>query len=233
MPAAVAASTSPPVESSVFSKQVVSPANKRPLIFMGAAIALGLLLALFCLALFTFPSLMNRLGQRGIIPIGQNSTSLPAASLASAATLSAIKSETTLAFTPSPEGALIAVQPTGTPVSYELLIVRAGDGNSLMVLNLTADSFPLSLLRLGNGKDGISGSAWGVDNLASGECVGVWKAGEDHIVPGGFNCQLVGTRRELKKKDLLGGETFLVYYAGKPVGQCDKNQNQCAIRILP
>jgi serine/threonine protein kinase len=233
IPAAVAASTSPPVEGSVFSKQVVSPANKRPLIFTGAAIGLGLLLALFCLALFTIPSLMNRFGQRGIIPVGQNSTSLPASSLASAAALSAIQSELTLAFTPSPGTAPIALLPTGTPVSYELLIVRGGDGNSLVVLNLTADVFPLSLLRLGNGKDAISGSAWGVDNLASGACVGAWKAGEDHAVPGGLNCQLVGTRRELKKKDLLSGETFLVYYDGKQVGQCDKNQYRCAIRILP
>jgi hypothetical protein len=42
--------------------------------------------------------------------------------------------------------------PTETPSSYKLLIVRAGDSNSLLVVNLTADTFPLSMLRLGNAK---------------------------------------------------------------------------------
>jgi hypothetical protein len=182
--------------------------------------------------LFAVSSLMNRLGQRGINSAGQDSTSLPS-SLASAATLSAIQSETTLALTSSPKTAPIALLPTGTPVSYELLIVRAGDGNSLVVLNLTADVFPLSLLRLGNGKDALSGAAWGVDNLASGACVGAWKAGEAPNVPGGLNCQMAGYPLELKKKELFEGESFVVYYNGKQVGKCDKNQTQCSIRILP
>jgi hypothetical protein len=72
-----------------------------------------------------------------------------------------------------------------------------------------------------------------VDNLASGACVGAWKAGENHNVPGGLNCQLVGNRLERKKKDLLGGAAFSVYYNGKRVGQCDNNQNQCAIKFTP
>jgi serine/threonine protein kinase len=234
IPAAVATPTPLPVEGAVSPEPVVSPANKRSMIFTGTVIGLGLLLfALFCLTLFTIPSLMNRLSQKGIIPAGQNSTLLPASSLASAATSSAITPDTTSALTPSPETDAIALLPTERPVSYELFIVRGGDGNSVVVINLTTDAFPLFQLRLGSSNSVLTGAAWGVTNLESGECVGAWKAGEDHTVPGGLNCQLVGTRRELKKKDLFGGETFLVYYDGKKVGQCDENQYQCSIRFTP
>jgi serine/threonine protein kinase len=224
--APVASSTPPPAEGSVSPEPVVAPEHNRPMIFRSTTIGLGMLMfALLCLALFAVSSLMNR--------FGQNSTSLPASSLGSARASSAIQAEMTLAFTPSPETAPIALLPTGTPVTYELLIVRAGDGNSLIVLNQTADVFPLALLRLGNGKDALSGSAWGVDNLASGACVGAWKAGEDRNVLGGLNCRQVSARLELKKKDLFGGESFTVYYDGKQVGMCDKNQNPCLIRFTP
>ena len=233
IPAAVSIDTPPHIKESVASEPVIAASNNRPMIFTSTAIGLGtLVFALLCLALFAASSLMNRLGQRGINSAGQDSTSLPS-SLASAATLSAIQSETTLARTSSPETAPIALLPTGTPISYELLIVRAGDGNSLIVLNQTADVFPLSRLRLGNGKDSLSGATWGVDNLAGGACVGAWKAGEDREPPGGLRCQLVGERLELKKKDLLGGESFDVYYDGEQVGECDKNQTHCAIKFSP
>jgi hypothetical protein len=123
--------------------------------------------------------------------------------------------------------------PTSTLVSYELLIVRAGDGNSIVVINLTANEFPLALLQLGEGNGALTGSQWGVVNLANGACVGAWKAGEAPNVPGGLNCQMAGNPLELKKKDLFGGESFLVYYDGKQVGECDKNQNQCSISFVP
>ena len=234
IPAAVPIHTPPPVKGSVTVEPVLATTNKRSLVLTGAVIGLGMLaFALLCLALLVASSLRNRFSQSGVIPGGQDSTALPAASLASAATLSAIPPGTTAELTPSAETAPIAVVPTKTSVSYDLLIVRGGDGNSLIVVNLTTSVFPLSLLRLGNGKDALSGAAWGVDNLAGGACVGAWKAGEEHKVPGGLNCQLVGARLEPKKKEMFGGESFVVYYDGKQVGECDRNQNQCLIRILP
>jgi len=162
----------------------------------------------------------------------QNSTSLPASSFASAesATLSPLRLlETTLIVTSAP----ILPLPTETSASYQLLIVRAGDGNSIVVVNQSVYVFPLKGLQLGKGNVALSGADWGADILASGECVGAWKAGEAHNVPGGSNCLLVGSQRELKKKDLLGDVAFLVYYDGKQVGKCDKNQNQCLITISP
>jgi hypothetical protein len=199
----------------------------------GAMIGMGLLLAgLICLALFVVPSLMNRLGQRGNLPRSQDSIS-STASAEFDATDSASPSEATGPFTPTPETAPVVLLPTSTPVNYELLIVRGGDGNSLVVINLTKNAFPLSLLQLGNGKDAIRGSAWGLDNLAGGACVGAWKAGEDREPPRGFDCQLVGSRLERKKKDLFSGETFVVFFAGEQVGICYKDQEQCSIMILP
>ena len=225
IPAAVVAPTHPLAEESKPAEVVVSPTNKRPLIFTGAAIGLGLLLiALFCFILLTVPSLMNRFGQKEIIPVDLTSTSLSASSIAAAGS-----AEAALTFTPAP----IIPLPTEAPASYHLLIVRAGDGNSIVVINQSVHVFPLNLLQLGQGNGSLSGASWGVDKLASGACVGAWKAGENHDVPGGSNCELVGTERELKKKDLFGGDAFAVYYDGKQVGECDKNQNQCSIRILP
>ena len=233
IPAAVVAPTPLLVEESKPAEVVVSPTNKRPLIFTGAVIGLGLLLiALFCFILLTVPSLMNRFGQKGIIPVDLTSISLsalPSAAVGSAATASVLQPEAALTFTPAP----IIPLPTEAPASYQLLIVRAGDGNSIVVINQSVHVFPLNLLQLGQGNGSLSGASWGVDNLASGACVGAWKAGENHDVPGGSNCELVGNERELKKKDLFGGEAFAVYYDGKQVGECDRNQNQCSIRILP
>ncbi len=171
---------------------------------------------------------MNRFGQRGVIPPEQNRTLLPG--VVESATLSSVLlPEATLTFTP----ALILPALTATPASYQLLIVRAGDGNSIVVFNQSADVFPLNLLQLGKGNSALSGASWGVDNLNSGECVGAWKAGEAQQVPGGINCHLVGNQRELKKKDLLGDGAFAVYYNGKQVGTCDRNQNQCWIKFIP
>ena len=231
IPAAVATPTPQPVEEAKSSRPGVSPASKqRPLIFTATAIGLGLLLlALFCTVLFTLPALMNRFGSRGVVPPDQNSTTLPVSSLASAATLSAIQLEATFPFTPAP----IIPVPTGTPESYQLLIVRAQDGNSMVVINQSVNVFPLKLLQLRRGNAALSGADWGVVNLANGACVGAWKAGEAPNVPGGLNCQMAGNRLELKKKDLFGGESFLVYYDGKQVGECDKNQNQCSINFIP
>jgi len=229
IPAAVATSTPTPIEGSVSPEAVLSPANKRPAILTGAVIGLGLLLlTFFCLVLATVPSLMNRFGQRGNIPADQNSTSLTA-SAESAATSAGPQLD--VPFTPSPESAPVFLLPTPTPVSYELLIVRGGDGNSLIVVNLTTDAFPLSQLRLGSSKSVLTGAAWGVTNLESGECVGAWKAGEAHEPPQSVNCELVGQRLERKKKDMFGGVTFVVYYAGEQVGICSQDRQQCSITI--
>ncbi len=120
---------------------------------------------------------------------------------------------------------------TVTPQSYKLLIVRGADGNSVVVVNLTANEFPLSQLRLDSNNSVLTGAAWGVENLEKWACVGAWKAGEAQEPPYGVNCELVGQRLERKKKDLFGGETIAVFYAGEQVGMCSQDQQQCSITI--
>ena len=229
IPAAVAVPTPPPIEGSVSPEPVLSPANKRPAILTGAMIGLELLLlALFCLVLFTIPSLMNRFGQRGNTSAGKNSTSLTASA---ESVVTSTGSQLEVPFTPSPESVPASALDTPIAVSYKLLIARGGDGNSVVVVNLTAKEFPLSQLRLGSNSSVLAGSAWGVTNLESGQCVGAWKAGEAHEPPQGVNCELVGQRLERKKKDLFGGETLVVFYAGEQVGTC--SQERCSITIRP
>ena len=224
IPAAVA--TPLPVEKIISSEPVVSQVNRRPLFISGAVISIGLLLfTVLCGVALAMPSLMNRFGQSGAVTEVQNPTS--------SVTLSEIPPETSFAFTASPETAPVALLPTSTPMSYELLILRGRDGNSLILVNLSENEFPLSLLRLGNGKDTLVGSAWGVDHLAGGACVGAWKAGEDHEPPAGFNCHLVGNQLQRNKKDLFGNVAFVVYYDGQQVGRCNKNQNQCSLKFSP
>jgi len=233
IPAGVTPAPPPAVESSVSSGPVVPPAIRRPLTLTGAMIGLGLLLsALVCLALFFGSSLMNRFGQRGNLPGGQDVIS-SAAPAEFNGTAPGPQLQVTGPFTPSPEPASSVLTPTETLVSYELLIVRGRDENSLIVVNMSENAFPLSLLRLANGRDTLSGSAWNVDNLAGGACVGAWKGGEDRQAPLGVNCQLVGDRLQRNKKDLFGGTAFIVYYDGQEAGRCDKDQAQCVISFSP
>jgi len=228
-PAAVAVPTPSPMEETASPNPVPSPANKRPPILTGAMIGLGLLLfTLFCLLLVTVPSLMNRFGQRGSIPANTNSIFLTA-STESVATSSNPQMEVPL--TPSPESAPASQLATPTAVIYKLLIVRGADGNSVVVVNLTANEFPLSQLRLDSNNSVLTGAAWGVENLEKWACVGAWKAGEVREPPYGVNCELVGQRLERKKKDLFGGETIAVFYAGEQVGMCSQDQQQCSITI--
>jgi len=228
VPAGVSAPKSEPIQEPIASRPAASPAEKRPTMLTGAVLGLGLLfIVLFCVALLAIPSLLNR--------FRQNQSPLTATAFASAESEAAsLPTETgaTLSFTATPEIDPVVLLATATPISYKLLIVRASDGNSLIVVNVTGNVFPLSLLKLGSGKDAIAGSAWGVDYLAGRACVGAWKSGEAHRVSSGLGCRLVG-EIERKKKDLSGGATLAVYYDGEKVGTCAKNQNECSIQFSP
>lgn len=230
----VALPTPPPVEESVSSESIVPPARKRPFIYAGATVGLGmmLLLAVLCLVLVALPSLINRFGQGGIVWSRQTPSTLAApASTESSEIAAVVQVETATPVASSPSASSVNPPPTGTPESHKLLIVRGADGNSVLVVNLTTNAFPLPLLRLANSKRVLSGAAWGAEKLEKGACVGAWKAGEDHEPPGGVGCQLVGAQLERKKKDLFGGEAFVVYYAGEQVGMCSQDQQQCLITI--
>jgi hypothetical protein len=123
--------------------------------------------------------------------------------------------------------------PTPTPASYELLIVKGADENSLTLVNQSTLTFPLGLLRLGNGQGAIQGTEWAVDQLASGECVSAWKDRRERDLPEGLICKVIGERLVREGKDRFWKETFEIYYHDVRIGTCEKDQTECPISISP
>ena len=90
--------------------------------------------------------------------------------------------------TPAQPDSTSAPSPASTPTqaSFELLIVRGDDENSLTLVNQTADAFPLAPLRLGQGRGAIEGAEWGIEQIASEECVSAWKNERVRDLPQGL-----------------------------------------------
>jgi len=133
--------------------------------------------------------------------------------------------------TPTPTETLApTATPTPEPLTYDLLIVKRG-GDGLFVANQSPETFPLETLRLGDGEFAVSGPDWGIATLASNGCVAVWEEKGDPKLPKEFKCDL--DDEQVPRRD--GAERFWekmfnVYYDGKLVGICEKNQEQCAVK---
>lgn len=119
-----------------------------------------------------------------------------------------------------------SVVPTGA-ARYALLISRQGD-NSLLVMNLTLDPFPLTPLRLGTENGMVSGSEWGVEQLENGTCVSVWRGSGNYQSPDVL-CTVVGTRLPREGVQVFWGGAFSVYYNDVLVATCE--QDDCLVRI--
>ncbi|HXV41817.1 MAG TPA: hypothetical protein VEC96_02035, partial [Anaerolineae bacterium] len=122
--------------------------------------------------------------------------------------------------------------PTPTPtttqaLSYDLLIARRG-GESLFIVNETADAFPLAPLRLGDEAGAISGTEWGLELLDSEACVTAWE-GEGNPKPPNVNCTQVGPPLTRVGKDRFWREAFNIYYQEQLIDVCDNNR--CSITI--
>jgi hypothetical protein len=92
------------------------------------------------------------------------------------------------------------------------------------------------LLRLESDNRVLNGVAWGVANLKSGQCVGVWKEikGNTKKRPlDDSNCKSVVSRLFRDKKDWLWESSLVIKYDGKKFGSCDEDQNKCLITIAP
>jgi hypothetical protein len=92
------------------------------------------------------------------------------------------------------------------------------------------------LLRLESDNRVLNGVAWGVANLKSGQCVGVWKEikGNTKKRPlDDSNCKSVVSRLFRDKKDWLWESSLIIKYDGKKFGSCDEDQNECLITIAP
>ena len=127
-------------------------------------------------------------------------------------------------------------QPTSISASYQLLIVRGQGNDSVIVVNQSVSAFPLELLSLGDDKQGIDGPEWGVVNLESGACVGIWKEKEGNAryrLPEGLNCGLVGNLLLRDRRGWFGEKLFVVNFDRVQFGGCEKNPGQCLVTIAP
>jgi hypothetical protein len=114
------------------------------------------------------------------------------------------------------------------PVSYDLLVALKGK-DGVFVVNRGAEPFPLLPLGLGHGA--IQGWEWNVELLEPGECVAVWKEKGKPRPPAELVCSVVGdvVRREGDVHFWHGA--FEVTYAGRVVGACEREQEECPITV--
>jgi serine/threonine protein kinase len=119
-----------------------------------------------------------------------------------------------------------AVLPT-TTARYALLLSRNGD-NSLYVMNMALEPFPLIPLRIGTESNMISGSAWGVETLENGACVSVWRTSGNYMSPDAL-CNVVGMRLLHDGAQAFWGSPFNVYYNDVLVATCETDN--CLVQI--
>ena len=253
IPAAIV-SAPPLAEKTTPIEPVAPPVKKKPSFSTKAIVGLGVLvlLVLACFAFVLLPPILNPSHDEGT----QQASQIPSTETAQivapqvqtepASTLVIVEPSATspvLLVAESPTAPVLlatasptAPPPTATSTSYQLLIVRGQDNDSIIMVNQSTSAFPLELLSLGDDKKGINGSEWGVVNLESGACVGVWKENKDNTktkLPEGLKCQLVGNLLLQDKKEWFGEKMFVVNYAGEELDICDKDQKQCLITIVP
>ena len=148
---------------------------------------------------------VTRLGSSIDPTITQTETSTPTITLQPTdAAIAAIEPTLTPSEIPSLEPT-----PIEDPTSYSLLIAKGGNKgeDSLYIVNLTAEAFPLAalLIRDDDDDDAINGTEWGIDVLQSGACVTIWKDKGDPDAPD-VTCEEVGERLETwGKTNLLEG----------------------------
>lgn len=225
IPAAVAAQPAPVLveKTESLEQQPVPPVSRKPWMYIGATLgAIALVVLLLCITLVMLQPLMNRLNR---VPTA-NTISNPNV------TTQPIILQTTQTATRAKVPVKKPTPSATAAQNYQLQIVRGAGGESLFVINLSENSFPLAGLRLQEGKKILTGAMWGVDHLEKNQCVGIWKS-EGHVPPmpsEAGQCQMVGTL-QIKKKDLPGDGILSIAYNGKAVGTCNKGQPQCIIQI--
>jgi hypothetical protein len=111
------------------------------------------------------------------------------------------------------------------------LLITANGEDSLFVVNQSGESFPLALLRLGNGRRAVQGTEWGVAQLEPGACVTAWKDGGNPQPPD-VTCQQVGERLIRRGPERFWKDPFMVFYDDAEIGICDA-AGACLIEIIP
>jgi hypothetical protein len=99
-----------------------------------------------------------------------------------------------------------------------LQIVTNGE-DSFYLVNVGSTAVPLSSFRFVEGNKTFEGSLWGLDSLAPGQCVSVWKDKGNPSAPD-VSCNEVGGRLEQKAKDLFWKKNFDVFFRNNFVTTC-------------
>jgi hypothetical protein len=85
---------------------------------------------------------------------------------------------------------------------------------------------------MSNDKGAVDGAEWGIGTLGSDECVAIWKDKGDFKSPKGLKCERKGDLPRREKKEQFWKETFDVHYHGALIATCEKEQEQCSLRVL-
>jgi hypothetical protein len=129
----------------------------------------------------------------------------------------------TTTFTPTPT----ATRQLGLEIN--LLLAKYKD-DSLLVVNRSSTSFPLEPLTLKNDNGGVTGEAWGINELKRGECVAVWKDTGRPKRPDDVECKIVGKRLVRESGRRFWTSTYKVYYDEVEIGSCNSSRDECRVR---
>jgi serine/threonine protein kinase len=129
----------------------------------------------------------------------------------------------------------VILPPTSAPIiptvqplvaEYVLEIMWIGE-DSLFVINRSSSNFPLLALRLEGRGDELEGEEWGIEFLASGSCVAVWKdTGNPHAA--NTECSLVGERLTREGRRRFWRSRVEVYLNGHRITTC--RSSPCEVR---
>jgi hypothetical protein len=116
---------------------------------------------------------------------------------------------------------------TETPTNTEsaddtrILKIVTNKDDSFYLVNIGQAGIPLGLLRFEEGNKDFEGGEWGVDSLAPGQCVSVWKD-RGNPDPPDIDCNEVGTRIEREPKEAFWKKSFDIFFQDELISSCPK-----------
>jgi hypothetical protein len=121
-----------------------------------------------------------------------------------------------------------APSPTPPQQFYRLLIATHGD-ESLFVINLSSEPFPVDLFVVGNRRGIILGPEWGIESLPPGTCVAAWKDKGNPKAPADVDCERIGERLTRENKDRFWDDDFNIYFDKELIDECESQR--CEVMI--
>jgi hypothetical protein len=120
---------------------------------------------------------------------------------------------------------------TSGPANYQFQIERRGEDKGYFILTNTGTTdIPANQLSLRVGKSQTSGAAWGVGQLAPGDCLLARKDDKKSTgLPVDISCNPAGQTVSVPKpQEGIFKEKIAVFLENQQVGTCEKDQLICA-----